>query len=137
MVLNEMGKIADKFWRAIPDHFPFVGLGAYVVMPNHVHGIIVIHVTVGASQWNAPTVTPGKRPNGPKPGSLGAIIGAYKMAVTRRIKEEHNATGIWQRNYYERVIRNEREMENIWRYIEANPAMWRDDTENPARIGPR
>ncbi len=136
MQLNDFGKIADECWRAIPEHFPAVELGAYVVMPNHAHGIIVINNDesisgVGATHWVAPTI-PNTRPNGPKRGSLGAIIGSYKMVVTRRIQHEHNATGIWQRNYYEHIIRNEREMDNIWRYIESNPAQWDKDDENPS-----
>ena len=144
MILNEFGKIADECWRAIPEHFPAVGLGAYVIMPNHVHGVIMINDDesasngvvaqhVGATQCVAPTPTI-TRPTGPKHGSLGAIIGSYKSAVSHRINKEYNATGIWQRNYYEHIIRNEREMDNIWRYIEANPAQWDGDDENPSNI---
>jgi REP element-mobilizing transposase RayT len=136
MQLSPMGQIADEHWRLIPEHFPHVELGAYVVMPNHVHGIIIIHEngmatksspSVGASQWDAPT------PNGPKRGSIGAIIGSYKMSVTRRIGREHNATGIWQRNYYEHIIRNEAEHDRIYRYIETNVANWASDDENPVK----
>ncbi|MBI5352228.1 MAG: hypothetical protein HZB50_06280 [Chloroflexi bacterium] len=141
MMLNDFGKIADECWRSIPEHFPFVELGTHIIMPNHAHGVIVIRADgsasiggaaqhVGATQWVAPT-TIIERPAGPKRGSLGAIIGSYKMAVTRRIQREHNATSIWQRNYHEHIIRNEREMDNIWRYIESNPAHWGDDEENP------
>lgn len=149
MVLNDFGTIADECWRAIPEHFPNVELGAHIIMPNHTHGVIVIRADefasngvvaqhVGATQCVAPTnqcVAPTPiitRPTGPKRGSLGAIIGSYKSAVSYRIHKEHNATGIWQRNYYEHIIRNEREMDNIWRYIEANPAQWDDDDENPS-----
>jgi putative transposase len=134
MILNDLGKIADECWRAIPEHFPFVELGAHIIMPNHAHGVIVINNNeptsgVGATHWVAPT-TIITRPAGPKRGSLGAIIGSFKMVVTRRIQREHNATGIWQRNYYEHIIRNEREMDDIWRYIESNPAHWDADEEN-------
>jgi putative transposase len=100
-------------------------------MPNHAHGIIVITESVGATHWVAPTTPTIARPTGPKRGSLGAIIGAYKSAVSYRSNKEYNATGIWQRNYYEHIIRSEREMDNIWRYIESNPAQWDDDQENP------
>jgi REP element-mobilizing transposase RayT len=144
--LNDFGKIADECWRAIPEHFPFVELGTHVVMPNHVHGVIVIRDDdsisdgvaaqhVGATHWVAPT-TIITRPAGPKRGSLGAIIGAYKMAVTRRIQREHNATGIWQRNYYEHIIRDEKDLQRITDYIEANPLRWDEDDENPTRIQP-
>ena len=130
MILNDLGKIADECWRAISEHFPFVELGAYVIMPNHVHGIIIIHETVGATHWVAPT-TPTTRPNGPKPKSLGAIIGSYKSAVAYRIHKGHNATGIWQRNYYEHIIRDEKDLQNKTDYIEANPSLWDEDDNNP------
>jgi REP element-mobilizing transposase RayT len=140
MHLNDFGKIADECWRSIPGHFPFVELGAYVVMPNHMHGIILItddHGTatnlspfVGATQWVAPT-TPGNRPRGPKPKSLGAIIGSYKSAVSSRIKKEYTAAGIWQRNYYEHIIRDEKDLQNKTDYIEANPSLWDEDDNNP------
>lgn len=124
MRLSSMGRIADEHWRAIPEHFPQMELGAYVIMPNHVHGVIVIQ-SVGATHWFAPTA------NGPKRGSIGAIIGAYKMSVTRRIQKELNSTGIWQRNYYEHIIRNDEEHNRIHLYIEANIDNWAMDTENP------
>jgi REP element-mobilizing transposase RayT len=136
MHLSVMGQIAKENWCAIPEHFPYAGWGAYVVMPNHVHGIIIIHENglatnsspaVGASHWDAPT------PNGPKRGSIGAIIGSYKMSVTRRIQREYNATGIWQRNYYERIIRNDEEHDRICLYIESNVANWARDDENPVK----
>ncbi len=106
MVLNEYGKIADECWRAIPAHFPFVELGAYVVIPNHVHGVIVIidddRVDAKASArrgaiYRAPTTT--EKFGKPVKGSLPTIIRTYKAAVTRRLEREMNATGIWQRNY--------------------------------------
>ncbi len=141
MFLNDFGKIADECWRAIPDHFPNVELGAHVIMPNHAHGIIVIHNDesashavdaqhVGATQWVAPT-TPDNRPKGPKPKSLGTIIGSFKSAVSYRIHKELNATGIWQRNYYEHIIRDEKDLQNKTDYIEANPALWDEDDNNP------
>jgi len=146
MQLSAMGQIAEGHWRLIPEHFPHAELGAYVVMPNHVHGIIVIHEngmatksspSVGASQWDAPTtvaVGTGDRPiNGPKRGSIGAIIGSYKMSVTRRIQREWNTTGIWQRNYYEHIIRNDKEHNRIHRYIEANVLNWARDDEQPPK----
>jgi putative transposase len=126
MILNDFGKIADEFWRVIPDHFPNVELGAHIVMPNHVHGIIAI--TVGATH-----ASPLPK-NGTKPGSLGVIVGSYKSAVTKRINRKYTATKIWQRNFYEHIIRNDDDMECIWNYIESNPIMWADDDENPAHL---
>ncbi|MEO8357941.1 MAG: transposase, partial [Chloroflexota bacterium] len=80
-----------------------------------------------------PTIT---RPKGPKPNSLGAIIGAYKSAVSYRINKEHNATGIWQRNYYEHIIRDDKDLQRITDYIEANPLRWDEDDENPIKGQP-
>jgi REP element-mobilizing transposase RayT len=107
MILNDLGKIADECWRVIPEHFPFVELGAYVIMPNHVHGIIVIRADVSllttaviddrrGTIYRAPTQEQFQKPVA---GSIPTIIRTYKAAVTRRIGREHNAAGIWQRNY--------------------------------------
>lgn len=132
MVQNNLGKIAEECWRAIPEHFPFVELGEYVIMPNHVHGIIVIHNDhgVGATQCVAPTTTI-TRPKGPKPNSLGVIIGSFKSAVSYRANKAHNATGVWQRNYYEHIIRDDKDLQNKTDYIEANPSLWDNDDDNP------
>jgi putative transposase len=102
MQLSPIGQIAEGHWRLIPAHFPHVELGTYAVIPNHVHGIIIIHEN-GMATKSSPSV--GARhasplsPNGVKPGSIGAIVGSYKSAVTKRIGRECNVTGIWQRNY--------------------------------------
>ena len=141
MILNVFGKIADECWRAIPDHFPNVELGAYVIMPNHVHGIIVItngETIIGATPlkgtiYCAPTENIeqfGK----PVKESLPTIIRTYKAAVTRIIGREHNATSIWQRNYYEHIIRDEKDLQNKTDYINANPSLWGDDENNPQNI---
>ena len=113
MVLNDLGKIVDECWHAIPEYFPVVELGAHVSMPNHVHGIIMIRndesTTVGATHAS-PLRIPNSHPRGVSPGSLGAIVGSFKSAVTKRIGRELNATGIWQRNYYEHIIRDEKDL---------------------------
>jgi REP-associated tyrosine transposase len=123
-VSSDFGKIADECWQAIPDHFPNVDLGAYVVMPNHVHGIIIIR---RGTIYRAPTVEQFGRPT---QGSLPTIIRTYKAAVTRCIARKHNATGIWQRNYYEHIIRDEKDLKNKTDYIEANPSLWDEDDNN-------
>ena len=140
MRFNEFGKIADECWRAIPDHFPHVELGVHVIMPNHVHGIIVINqihsMENSSSNIGARHVSPLPQPSGPhgsKRGSIGAIVGSFKSAVTRHIGREQNTTNIWQRNYYEHVIRNHEEWDRIHRYIESNPSLWAEDAENPIK----
>ena len=66
-----------------------------------------------------------------KPGSLGAIIRSYKSAVSYSIYKEHNTTGIWQRNYYEHIIRDEKDLQNKTDYINANPLLWDEDENTP------
>jgi putative transposase len=136
MKLNNFGKIAEECWIAIPEHFTNVELGAYVIMPNHVHGIIVVHEMVDDDRRGAALLRPydnntNSHKINVKPGSLGAIIRSYKSAVSYRINKEHNATGIWQRNYYEHIIRNETDLQNKSDYIEANPILWDQDDNNP------
>ena len=142
MILNEYGRIADKCWRAIPEHFPNVELGAHVVMPNHVHGIIVIidndraDAVASARRgtiYRAPTENI-EQFRKPVKGSLPTIVRTYKAAVTRRIGRELNATGIWQRNYYEHIIRDEKDLQNKTDYIEANPSLWDEDDNNPQNV---
>jgi putative transposase len=147
MALNNFGVIADECWRTIPEHFPFVELGAYVVMPNHVHGVIVINDMDdgtgrgaddgrGAAMLRPYDDNPNPHKINVKPGSLGAIVRSYKSAVSYRINKEHNATGIWQRNYYEHIIRDEKDLQRIMDYIETNPSRWDEDDENPIKVQP-
>ncbi len=128
MRLNDAGRVAQMMWKAIPTHFPHVETDAWVVMPNHVHGIII---TVGATHASPP------RQSGPPKGSLGAIVGSYKSAVSRQINQLHGTPGalVWQRNYYEHIIRNNTGLNRIRKYIAGNPAHWDEDMENPIHHG--
>lgn len=126
MVLNNVGKLAEEVWLALPKHFPNVELGEWVIMPNHIHGIISIKV-------EATHASPLPRiSQGPTPGSIGAIIGSYKSAVTKRFHQipKNTKNKLWQRNYYEHIIRNERDYQALYEYILANPMNWEKDEEN-------
>ncbi len=129
-------------WDAIPGHFPAADVDELVVMPNHVHGIVWItrdeiawRGVVGA-RHASPLQASRPTPGGPCPGSLGAIVGSFKSAVTKRINDLRDTPGtpVWQRNYYERVIRDERELSAVREYIAVNPLKWRLDRENPNRM---
>ena len=98
-------------------------------MPNHFHGIVWITRPCRGKARLAPT---GGRFGRPKPGSLPTIIGSFKSAVTKRINRLRHTPGfpVWQRNYYERVIRNDRELNAIREYIQNNPRNWEQDPEN-------
>lgn len=137
MRLNPRGRISDECWREIPNHFQNVKLGVHVVMPNHMHGIIFINgmdenrIATPRSQSVGARHASPLRPRGVMAGSLGAIIGSFKSAVTKRIGRELNETGIWQRNYYDHVIRDDKDLQNKTDYINANPLLWDDEDENP------
>ncbi len=133
MRLNKVGRVVEKCWQAIPSHFSTVRLDAFVIMPNHVHGIITI---VGPTHTGATHASPLRgrsRPSGPGRQSIGAIIGSFKSAVTRRINQLRGTPGgrLWQRNYYEHIIRNSESLDRIREYIVNNPLQWELDRENP------
>ena len=131
MRLNELGQIARNEWFKTAILRPYVELyeDEFIVMPNHVHGIIwIINETVGAERRSAPTKTIVH------PRSLGSVIRAYKSAVTYAANGLH-PTGqrgavLWQRNYYEHVIRNEKDLKAKRDYIFSNPLNWENDDEN-------
>lgn len=134
MVLNAWGEIVRDEWFKTVQLRPYVALydDEFVVMPNHIHGIIwIVDDPVGARRRRAPTTEQfGK----PVAGSLPTIIRAFKSAVTRRIHQTPGTPGapVWQRNYYERIIRNDEALNRIRAYILNNPLKWALDRENPA-----
>jgi REP element-mobilizing transposase RayT len=152
MRLNEFGEMVRGCWLAIPDHFPHVALDAFVIMPNHVHGIVwIVDATtdavgnVGAThaspvQTHASPLPsspqPSVRPRGPQRRSIGAVVGSFKSATARCINADRKTPGtpVWQRNYYEHVIRNEASLDGIRAYIVNNPLQWALDRENPENL---
>jgi putative transposase len=139
--LNQRGEIVQREWLNLPERLSYVELGTSVVMPNHFHGILFIHERVGATRLdkmrNQPENSAGSPlPNGPKPASLGAIIAQFKSNATKRIWKipELKNIHIWQRNYYEHVIRDKKDLKNKADYIEANPMLWHQDDENPTHL---
>ena len=178
MGLNENGMIVHEMWLQIPRHFKGVSLGEFVVMPNHVHGIVIVdnpcdmlgaihefgtsddipsnvpvrgainHAPTGKHIINFPMGTGGL---GVTNNMLGAIhesplreqkrrkmliskiIGKYKMQPAKRINQMRGMVGepLWQRNYYDHIIRDDAGLENITEYIRCNPQMWERDRNNP------
>lgn len=129
--LSTFGNIVRQEWLSSSKLRDEIRLDIFVVMPNHVHGIvwIVSNNNVGA--------TGRSHLPGPRPKSLGAFIGGYKSAVTKRVNQIRNTAGapFWQRNYYEHVIRNDASLDRIREYISTNPLRWDLDRENPRRRG--
>jgi REP element-mobilizing transposase RayT len=135
MVCNALGLIVRDEWFKTAALRPYVQLNEdeFVVMPNHVHGIIwlIEDDHVGARRRCAPTE---ERYGKPVAGSIPTIVRAFKSAVSYRTRRELNSTKIWQRNYYEHILRNQADLENTTNYICANPSIWEDDDENPTVI---
>lgn len=151
MRLNNYGGIVRDTWLKLPDRYTNVTLGQFVVMPNHFHGIIAIMSDVGAPLAGAlDSVEMDHRVSrirkstraGTRPApTLGQIMGAYKSITTNEIMTHFTARNrtsfadhIWQRGYYDRIIRNENELRNTREYVLDNPKQWHLDPENPERL---
>jgi putative transposase len=121
--LNQYGKLVEEAWNYLPNHFPSIELDSAVIMPNHFHGILLI-LPARSETENRPT--------------LGNIIAYFKYQSTKqidRIRQLPNQK-IWQRNYYEHIVRTEETLEKLRRYIENNPQKWHEDglhPQNPSR----
>ena len=133
MKLNPAGEMVNEIWRSLPSRFPTVITDTFTIMPNHVHGIIVINHQTGPHDGTELPVTP----------KLGDIISAFKSKTTVDYTRGVNQHGwspfprrLWQRNYYDRVIRNDRELALTRDYIAENPLKWHLDRENPANQPP-
>jgi REP element-mobilizing transposase RayT len=132
--LTPIGEIVERKWLTLPEHFQMVSLDEYVIMPNHLHGIVVINEQ-DQSGHSVAVKRVGARPT----PTLGAVVGAFKSMSIHDVLAYIEKNGldmigkIWQRNYFERIIRNERDLDNIRTYIRNNPRNWERDDENPVR----
>ena len=132
--LSPMGEIADKCWRAIPEHFPGTELDEFKVMPNHLHGIIIINgesrrdVACNVSTQNAMSVI------SPKPGSLPTVIRSYKSAVSNECHTAGFCAFAWQPRYFDHIIRNEADLHRIRLYIRNNVLQWDVDRNNQENL---
>lgn len=131
MQLNDAGTIAAHFWNEIPKHFALVTLDQCTIMPNHVHGIIVITESVGANNYSPP---PPQRKNGTSK-TIGSIVRGFKIGVTKWFRanqpNDDSLLTVWQRNYYEHIIRDDDDLSRIREYIATNPMNWMTDENNP------
>ena len=122
--LSSVGNIVQRVWLELPRKYPELELDAFVLMPNHLHAIIgVCPEFVGAGS--------------PRPPSLGTIMGFFKYESTKRVNCELETPGakLWQRSYYDHIVRSNRSLDLVRDYIETNPRRWALDTENPHSTG--
>ncbi|MBA7485499.1 hypothetical protein ES707_21046 [subsurface metagenome] len=144
--LSDFGEIVNNEWFQSFIIRKEIELDTHIIMPNHIHAIVYLYLTVGANGGlplinksqifnnKIPQNWMNKRANchSPlqmKPKSLSSFISGFKSTVSRKI-----GFSVWQRNYYERIIRNEKELEKIRQYIQDNPYKWADDEDNPINI---
>ena len=142
MILDDAGRITNECWLQIPKHFPDVFLHEHIVMPNQIHGIVELRKSpVGVQNFeplqsiNNSVITAGVENFQPHrnefqkiiPHSIGSIVRGFKIGVTKWIRNNTVIENIWQRNYYEHIIRNENSYEQIADYIMNNPNNWEND----------
>jgi putative transposase len=134
MRLNNAGRLVETEWLSTARVRPYIILDAFVVMPNHLHAIFFIHDKAGATHRVAPTGD--KSCAGPEPASVGAIVGQFKSRVTKKINSWRGSPigSLWQRNYYEHVVRDEEDLNRIREYIQDNPRRWTEDENNPENL---
>ena len=133
MQLNDIGRIVADEWTRSCEIRQEIELDEWIVMPNHIHGIIII-TDVGA-HGRAPLQHDNTVLHR-EPRSLSSFIAGFKSATTKRINQTRGTPGVqlWQRNYYEHVIRNEESLNEIRQYISGNPKRWAEDEDNPKNI---
>jgi REP element-mobilizing transposase RayT len=139
---SRRGLIAAHCWNEIPIHRPYVTLDEFVVMPNHVHGLFWIEAGLCrgdtcVAQEAVTRITPADERPHPAAGSVGAVVGSYKAAVSREINRLRPgaARDFWQPNYYEHIVRTDQALETIRHYIRTNPERWGADAYNPVGDG--
>ena len=143
VILTGVGKIIHEEWYKSANIRQEITLDTFVIMPNHIHGIVFINNSESTSIANVgargPSPLQGGKPvagTGKKP--LGSFVGGFKSACTKRVNELRRTPSVplWQRNYYEHVIRSENALFQIRRYIQENPKCWLEDDENPNKVNP-
>ncbi|WP_028298195.1 transposase [Olivibacter sitiensis] len=155
MVLNDAGNVAHGCWAEIPEHFPNVVLHEYVIMPNHLHGIIELTGPVGAKYFSPKYFSPENmksidsiRPTDTSNGdyvadddfganvdsplrspanTIGSVIRGFKIGVTKWVRQNTDIYHLWQRNYFEHIIRSQSSYHRIAQYIVDNPLKWQED----------
>ncbi|MBO1048762.1 MAG: transposase [Dolichospermum sp. DEX182a] len=130
MQLNLLGTIARDYWQEIPQHFPHIKLDIFVIMPNHIHGIlwIIEKIKTTNQQRNFGEMILG---------SIPCVIRSYKSAVTKKINQichQKGISSVWQKNFYEHIHQDEKSLEIIRNYIINNPLNWENDPDNLGEI---
>ena len=138
MIKSKIGEITDKCWLEIPSHFPFVELDKFIIMPNHIHGIIIINEQQIANNKRRDakfcvSTEEYKNKFGPQSKNLSSIIRGFKIGV-KNFTKQNKIDFAWQGRFYDRIIRNEEELNKIRQYIIDNPIRWELDKNNTENL---
>lgn len=130
MILNKLGTVVAEEWQRVAEFRRNVKLDISVVMPNHLHGLVIIEFWQGSNSIQSSPAAGDKTSGTLQADSLGAIVGQFKLAVSRqaKLRQLHSHKLIWQRNYYDHIVRSEKSLNEIRRYIIENPARWAGDS---------
>lgn len=152
MRLNDAGEMVQRLWQGLPGRFPGVGVDAFIVMPNHIHGIVSITPSVGAPLVGARDATShsnGNGRNGQRAATRAAptqngghaledVVAAYKLLTTAKYREGAQTHGwpqpsgeLWEQGFHQHLVRNEGTLSRVRQYVHENPAWWEFDRENP------
>lgn len=116
MKLSEIGAAIQRVWENLPNHYTHLLVDAFVIMPNHIHGLLVL----------------GANPSNAKRHDIPMIVGSFKSFSAREAHQIEQNIQVWQRNYYEHIVREDDELNAIRQYIVSNPLQWDKDIDNPA-----
>ena len=130
--INQYGKIVQEAWLKIPNHFNNIELDKFIIMPNHIHGILIIHRPVGTAptREGCEAGTALSFNKNSKNNNLSIIIGSFKSAVSKQINHINNHKFKWQRSFYGHIIRTNDSLHKIREYIANNPLTWDNDDHN-------
>lgn len=137
IILNKFGEIVKKYWLEIPKHYQNIFLDEFAIMPNHIHGIIIIKNIshVGTEYYSVPT-NKKSVPTNKHYGLLSKIIKSFKHACSKYVRTNFNNYSFqWQRSFYDHIVRNEKSLSFIRRYIKDNPINWNNDRNNKTKGG--
>ncbi len=142
IVLNDAGLMVQNIWKTLSEHYPGVGIDSYIIMPNHIHGIIIVGAGPRACPCGVNTLQ--REAGMDTTMKLSDIIHRFKSLTTNIYHKsviQYNWPSfpgkLWQRNYYDHIIRNDQELNQIREYIINNPVKWELDKENPDNIKER
>ncbi len=133
---NEIGQAIAETWARLSQHYSSVELDEFIVMPNHIHGVILLKEPASDVAGDRAGLKPAPTPNQRRRHGLPEVVRGFKTFSARRINSLRGNPGapVWQRNYYEHVVRNEEELNRIRQYVRDNPVKWSDDVDNPKNI---